>query len=118
MFATPLSFAQAAVVDCVHVYYHVDSLPTMLFGRCCSELACSSLEFVGVHCSSPLHEAKTLSLKNSYCRKLWLICFHLNSKHEGLLEFLLCCVHHALVLLFNAIPENLFSEVDEAQKPR
>jgi len=28
VFATPLSFAQAAAVDCVHV----DSLPTMLFG--------------------------------------------------------------------------------------
>ncbi|CAM6009025.1 unnamed protein product [Sphagnum balticum] len=89
-----------------------------VFRRCYSELACSSLESVGVHCSSPLHEAKTVSLKNSYCRKLWLICLHLNSKHEWLLEFLLCCVHHALVLLFNAIPENLFSEVDEAQKPR
>jgi hypothetical protein len=61
-----------------------------VFGQCYSELACSSLESVYVHCSSPLHEAKTVSLKNSYCRKLWLICLHLNSKHEGLLEFFLC----------------------------
>jgi hypothetical protein len=32
VFATPLSFAQAAAVDCVHVYHYVDGLPTMLFG--------------------------------------------------------------------------------------
>ncbi len=82
VFATPLSYAQAAAVDCA-----MSIAMWTVFRQCYSELACSSLQSVGVHCSSPLHEAKTVSLKNSYCRKLWLICLHLNSKHEGLVEF-------------------------------
>ncbi len=47
VFATPLSFAQAAAVDCVHVYHPVDSLPTMLFGA--GALLGSLLAFIAPH---------------------------------------------------------------------